>query len=182
MRKPRGFFRWKRRLWKSFHATKLQGWSPRFEGMLQLRLYTPDSMMYIVCVYPVYTYHMYIYDYICNTYSIYLYIDTTLQFTWWDSYEILIPTAHLRLAKKHGHFLLRQKTNAQLTYDFFLPYMAGQTLEQLREATKIDWTPARRGINQQAPTPNIWERKFHIMNHHIFIWMNQMIWQSLKDC
>lgn len=29
-----------------------------------------------------------------------------------------------------------QKTNAQLTYDFFLPYMAGQTLEQLREASE----------------------------------------------
>ncbi|CAL1133950.1 unnamed protein product, partial [Cladocopium goreaui] len=29
-----------------------------------------------------------------------------------------------------------QKTNPQLTYDFFLPFMAGQTLEQLREASE----------------------------------------------
>ena len=50
-------------------------------------------------------------------------------------------------------FFSRQKTNAQLTYDFFLPYMAGQTLEQLREAS-----------NREFP-PTIWERKSHIIPH-----------------
>ena len=38
------------------------------------------------------------------------------------------------------HSTVRQKTNPQLTYDFFLPFMAGQTLEQLREATWQTWS------------------------------------------
>lgn len=100
MHKPRGFFRWKRRLWKSFHTTKLQGWSPRFEGMLQLRLYTPDSMMYIVCVYPVYTYHMYIYNHNVYIYIIYRY-NTTIYMVgllWNPEFPLHIS----RLAKKNG--------------------------------------------------------------------------------
>ncbi|CAK8995538.1 Uncharacterized protein SCF082_LOCUS4403 [Durusdinium trenchii] len=61
------------------------------------------------------------------------------------------------------------KTNAQLTYDFFLPYMAGQTLEQVREASEktadsedpaLDWrTPAARLERRPRPPGDSgWDR------------------------
>ena len=43
--------------------------------------------------------------------------------------------------------LLRDKTSPKLTYDFFLPYMAGQPLEEVREVLWAAKIPVAMGQN-----------------------------------
>ncbi|CAK9027811.1 unnamed protein product [Durusdinium trenchii] len=65
--------------------------------------------------------------------------------------------------RKHRRIrtMLRDKTNAQLTYDFFLPYMAGQTLEQVREASEKTADSEDPALDWRTPVYGRSRNNFH---------------------